>query len=136
MSASGDGTVVFAGLKGQYGKLIIVKHKGGYSTYYGHLSRIKAKIRKGSRIDQGQVIGYVGQTGLATGPHLHYEMRINNRAVNPLSVKIPHGKAVPKELMAEFTKLRYAMNVHLASISNAMIAADKGLKKPPVKKEG
>ncbi|OGW26185.1 MAG: hypothetical protein A2X59_03040 [Nitrospirae bacterium GWC2_42_7] len=116
--------------------MIIVKHNGGYSTYYGHLSRINTKIRKGSRIDQGQVIGYVGQTGLATGPHLHYEMRINNRAVNPLSVKIPHGKAVPKELMAEFIRSRDSMNVKLASISTTTIVSEKVQQKPADKKDG
>src|SRR4030042_2525714 len=100
VSTIGDGKVIFAGYKGQYGKLVIIKHPNGYKTYYGHLSRIGKDIKGGKKIQQGQVIGYVGSTGLATGPHLHYGMRINNRPVNPLSIKIPRGKSVPEILMA------------------------------------
>ncbi|MDA8337834.1 MAG: peptidoglycan DD-metalloendopeptidase family protein, partial [Nitrospiraceae bacterium] len=74
VSAIGDGTVVFAGKKGQYGNLVIIKHPNGYKTYYGHLSRFGG-IKSGTKVRQGQIIGYVGSTGLATGPHLHYEMR-------------------------------------------------------------
>jgi murein DD-endopeptidase MepM/ murein hydrolase activator NlpD len=115
VSVAGDGSVIFSGRKGQYGNLVIVKHRNGYKTYYGHLSRIARNVRTGSGIDQGQVIGYVGSTGLATGPHLHYEMRINDRPVNPLSVKIPHGSALPRELMAGFTEFRDDMNIRFAS---------------------
>ena len=85
VSAAGDGTVVFAGRKGQYGNLVILRHGNGYKTYYGHLSRIAGGIRPGKKVQQGDLIAYVGMTGLATGPHLHYEMRINDRfpAVSP-----------------------------------------------------
>jgi murein DD-endopeptidase MepM/ murein hydrolase activator NlpD len=88
VSSVSDGKVVFAGRKGQYGKFIMVRHRNGYKTCYGHLSRIGKGVRKGKSVEQGEVIGYVGSTGLATGPHLHYEIRINDRPVNPLAVKL------------------------------------------------
>lgn len=130
VSASGDGTVVFAGRKGQYGKLVVLRHRNGYKTYYGHLSRMGKGIRGGAKVDQGAVIGYVGATGLATGPHLHYEMRLNNRPVNPLSVKVPRGTAIPKGLMADFGRVAGSMERELASISaenHGVSAGPKGL---------
>jgi murein DD-endopeptidase MepM/ murein hydrolase activator NlpD len=69
--------------------MIILKHQGDYSTVYGHLNGFAAGIRKGSRVSQGDTIGYVGQTGLATGPHLHYEFRVNSQQVNPLALTLP-----------------------------------------------
>lgn len=115
VSVSGGGKVVFSGYKGQYGKLVVVKHRNGYKTYYGHLSRIAKGIKTGRQMEQGQLIGYVGSTGLATGPHLHYEMRINNKPVNPLSIKIPRGKYIPKKMMADFIRLRNNVNTKFAS---------------------
>jgi murein DD-endopeptidase MepM/ murein hydrolase activator NlpD len=123
VSASGDGTVVFVGKKGGYGNLVEVRHGNGYTTYYGHLSRIREGIRRGKKVKQGEVIAYVGSTGLSTGPHLHYEMRINNRPLNPMSVKIPHGGAVPKKELAAFRKIRSMMDERLASIPSANFAA-------------
>lgn len=117
VSAIGDGTVIFAGSKGQYGNLVIIKHLKGYKTYYGHLSKIKRGIKKGTKVSQGQIIGYVGSTGLATGPHLHYEMRINNKPVNPFTVKPRPGMYIPKGFMAEFRNFRNQMDTRLASIS-------------------
>ena len=127
VSVSGDGTVLFAGRKGGYGNLVIVRHRNNYKTYYGHLSRIRRGIARGKKVTQGQLIGYVGATGMATGPHLHYEMRINDRAVNPLSIKIPHGKAIPGSLMAEFRNVQGAMEGKLASIpaANFMVSERK-----------
>ncbi len=137
VSAAGDGTVLFSGRKGQYGNLIIVRHSNGYKTYYGHLSRIGKGVRKGTRVDQGEVIGYVGATGLATGPHLHYEMRVNNRPINPLSLKIPHGKAIPASLMADFRKFKNEMDVKLASIPAASyLLTEKKEETIPHQKEG
>lgn len=115
VSVAGDGEAVFVGNKGQYGKLVIIKHRNGYKTYYGHLSRIAKGIRIGRRAEQGQIIGYVGSTGLATGPHLHYEMRINDKPVNPLSVKIPQGESVPEKMMADFVRLKNDANTQFAS---------------------
>ncbi|UIF87896.1 M23 family metallopeptidase (plasmid) [Cupriavidus necator] len=85
--ATSDGTVDFVGQQTGYGSIVILKHDGGYSTYYAHLSGF-ADIRPGQHVTQGQVIGYVGQTGRATGPHLHYEFRFNDVAQNPLSVML------------------------------------------------
>jgi murein DD-endopeptidase MepM/ murein hydrolase activator NlpD len=129
VSAAGDGTVAFAGRRGQYGKLIIMRHRNGYETYYGHLSRIAKGLHRGEKVSQGQLIGYVGSTGMATGPHLHYEMRINHRPVNPLSIKIPHGTPVPRNSLAEFRKLRDRMENRLTSIS---VDADVALVEAPV----
>lgn len=86
--ATGDGVVHIIGRQRGYGKVIYIKH-GKYMTVYGHLSAFKRGLKKGDRVKQNQVIGYVGQTGLATGPHLHYEFRINGSHVNPLSAKLP-----------------------------------------------
>src|SRR5690606_12180726 len=73
IKASSDGVVKFAGQKGGYGNVIILEHQNGISTVYGHLSRFVAGLRKGMKVSQGEIIGFVGMTGLATGPHLHYE---------------------------------------------------------------
>jgi murein DD-endopeptidase MepM/ murein hydrolase activator NlpD len=116
VSAVGEGTIQFAGYKGQYGKLVIIKHTNGWKTYYGHLSQISKSIRRGKKIHQGQVVGRVGSTGLATGPHLHYELRINNKPLNPLSVKMPRGKPIPENLLAEFRTFKSQMDAQFASI--------------------
>lgn len=116
VSAAGDGTIHFAGHQGQYGKLVIVKHRNGYKTYYGHLSRFGKGIKNGVPVDQGRVIGYVGATGLATGPHLHYEMRIDNKPVNPMSQKIPQGSAISKTMVVPFGQFRDHMDTELASV--------------------
>lgn len=123
VSAIGDGTVVFAGKKGQYGNLVIVKHPNGYKTYYGHLSKIGRGVKNGTKVEQGETIGNVGSTGLATGPHLHYEVRINNKPVNPLTIKIPKGAPVPVKLMADFTKMKSEMNSRIALIAPDMFAS-------------
>lgn len=114
---TGDGVVRFAGRKGQYGKLVIVRHPNGYKTYYGHLSGISSGITKGKKVKQGEIIGNVGATGVATGPHLHYEMHIENRPVNPLTVKLPKGKAIPEKQQAEFNRMKEGMQMRLAAIS-------------------
>ena len=115
--ATGDGVVRFAGHKGQYGKLVIVRHPNGYKTYYGHLSGISSGITTGKKVKQGDIIGNVGATGVATGPHLHYEMHIGNRPVNPLTVRLPKGKAIPENQLAEFNRMKEGMQMRLAAIS-------------------
>jgi len=116
VSAVGSGTVIFSGHKGQYGNLVIIRHPNNWKTYYGHLSRIAKGVKKGGKIMQGQVIGFVGSTGLATGPHLHYELRIGNKPTNPLTVKMPPGKSVPDTLIGEFMAFRNQMDLRIASI--------------------
>lgn len=85
VKSASKGTISFVGTKGGYGKVIQVKHDSGYMTLYAHLSRF-AKIKKGQKVNQGQVIGYVGSTGMSTGPHLHFGVYLNNKAINPASV--------------------------------------------------
>lgn len=87
--ATGDGTISFAGWQNGYGNVIIIEHAGGYSTVYAHQSRLAAGMAKGRRVSQGEMIGYVGSTGWATGPHLHYEFRVKGVPVDPLSASLP-----------------------------------------------
>lgn len=89
VKATGDGTVEFVGTQGGYGKVVILRHQSRYTTVYGHLSGFAAGIRKGARVTQGDVIAFVGATGLASGPHLHYEFRINEIHQNPLAITLP-----------------------------------------------
>ena len=91
--ASGDGKVIFVGRKGGFGRTVILRHGSTYTTLYAHMSRYTKGMRPGRRVQQGQLIGYVGSSGLATGPHLHYEFRVRNVHRNPLTVKLP--KAAP-----------------------------------------
>ena len=100
-----DGLVAFAGWKGGYGRLVEVRHDPTHTTRYGHLSRFAEGIRKGTRIKQGQKVGFVGASGLATGPHLHYEMRVNGNPTNPLAVKLMPAEPIPKKDLADFRKL-------------------------------
>lgn len=89
--AAGDGMVDFAGTQGGYGNIVVVKHWNNYSTAYAHMSRIASGMRKGTKVSQGDVIGYVGSTGWSTGPHLHYEFRVNNQPRDPMSIDIPNA---------------------------------------------
>ncbi|MFZ5997024.1 MAG: peptidoglycan DD-metalloendopeptidase family protein [Nitrospirota bacterium] len=123
VSTVGTGKVIFAGKRGSYGKLVIVRHRNGYETYYGHLSRIAKGIKRGTVLEQGQVIGYVGATGLATGPHLHYEMRSNGRAVNPSSIRMADGEPIPRHRRSAFIDFKRIMDTRLASISPPVVVA-------------
>jgi len=100
--ASGDGKVIFAGTKGGYGRAIIIQHGGRYTTLYGHLNGYARGIRSGKRVKQGQIIGYVGSSGLATGPHLHYEFRVNGVHRNPLTVRLPEAKPILPSYLESF----------------------------------
>lgn len=115
VSSVGDGRVVFAGYKKSYGRFVEIKHPNGYKTCYGHLSKIKKGISRGKTVEQGEIIGYVGATGLATGPHLHYEFKVGNKPVNPLKAQIPNGISVPETLLPQFAKSREIMDKRLAS---------------------
>lgn len=100
--ATGDGKAVFVGLRGGYGNAIELQHGNRFSTLYGHLSRFASSLRPGSRVHQGQVIGYVGQTGLATGPHLHYEFRIDGVHRNPLTAQFPDAAPIAAQYKQDF----------------------------------
>lgn len=102
IKATGDGVVEFAGKQGGYGNLVVIRHQGRFTTHYGHLNGFAAGIRKGARVNQGDIVGYVGKTGWATGPHLHYEFRINNVHQNPLAVALPSAPPLAPQQMAEF----------------------------------
>ena len=102
--ATANGTVAVSTRQGGYGKLIILKHSGQYSTAYAHLSAFAKGLRKGKRVNQGDIIGYVGSTGLATGPHLHYEFRINGVQRNPLRVVMPAAIPLAAKNVPAFNK--------------------------------
>lgn len=119
VSAPADGTVEFAGHKGANGNLVVLRHPNGYKSYYGHLSGFGKKIKAGTRVTQGQVIGYVGSTGLATGPHLDYRVKLNGVHINPLKLKSPPATRIPGSLMADFRALVADMDGSLASITSA-----------------
>ena len=104
VKASGDGRVVFAERKGGYGRTVVLKHGSVYTTLYAHLSRFAKGIRPGNRVQQGQIIGYVGSTGLATGPHLHYEFRVRGTHRDPLSVKLPRAAPLAEAYMEDFRR--------------------------------
>lgn len=100
--ATGDGKVDFVGTKGGYGRTVILSHGGKYTTLYAHMSRFKKGMRSGQRVKQGQTIGYIGSSGLATGPHLHYEFRVNGVHHNPLTVALPKAEPLNAKYMADF----------------------------------
>ena len=100
--ATAAGRILSIRRRGGYGKTVVIKHGGNYSTLYAHLSRYGRSIRVGSYVEQGQIIGYVGSTGLATGPHLHYEFRVNDVHRNPLTFKFPRAQSIKAEYMQEF----------------------------------
>jgi len=102
VKSTSDGTVDFIGNQGGYGRVVILRHQGRYTTLYGHLSGFAQGIHKGSRVSQGDVIGYVGSSGWATGPHLHYEFRINDVHQNPLSVALPTALPLTAQQIATF----------------------------------
>lgn len=118
-----DGTVESAGWQGGYGNLIVIRHQGNYSTAYGHLSGFSAGIRKGSRIRQGDTIAYVGQTGLATGPHLHYEFRVNSQQVNPLAITLPTPAPLAAPQMARFKAASAPLRAQLELAKQIQVAA-------------
>jgi len=99
--ATGEGTITFAGKQNGYGNVVFIQHRSGYSTVYAHQSKIAPGIKKGVAVAQGQLIGYVGSTGWATGPHLHYEFRIGGKPVDPLKVKLPESRPLdPRQVQA------------------------------------
>lgn len=120
--AAGDGVVAFAGHQGGYGNTVVIKHGHGYSTLYGHMQRIHKGIHAGVHVTQGQIIGYVGQSGLATGPHLHYEIRINGVPKNPMTVALPEAKPIANRYMADFKAKASSWLARLTMITRTHLA--------------
>jgi murein DD-endopeptidase MepM/ murein hydrolase activator NlpD len=104
--ASGNGVIEKADWEGGYGKYIRIRHANGYETAYGHMSAFARGMEPGKKVRQGQVIGYVGSTGLSTGAHLHYEILINGRFVDPMKIKLPRGRVLEGQLLAGFDQER------------------------------
>ncbi|MDA9196075.1 peptidoglycan DD-metalloendopeptidase family protein [Gammaproteobacteria bacterium] len=100
--ATGSGSVEFVGVRNGCGKEIVLKHTNDYSTRYCHLNKFESKVKEGRKIQQGQVIGYVGSTGLATGPHLHYEFKIGNKHTDPVKIKLPSAEPLSSKLKMDF----------------------------------
>ena len=121
--AVGDGIVEFAGRQGGYGNLVIVRHDSRHSTWYAHLKAFGRGIRSNARVAQGDTLGQVGQTGWATGPHLHYEFRIAGAARNPLSVPLPAGTPVARQDMAAFRAHAQALTAQLDLLASSQVAA-------------
>src|SRR6185369_3352038 len=95
VKAVGDGVVTSAGREGGYGNVVMIRHVNGYSTRYAHLSRFAAGVRAGRRVNMGEVVGYVGMTGLATAPHLHYELRLNGKPIKYKDANLPTAPPLP-----------------------------------------
>lgn len=124
--AAGSGTVVEAGRKGSYGNYIRIRHGNGYETAYAHLSRYAGGIKKGTRVRQGQIIGYVGDTGRVTGPHLHYEILVNGTQVNPMNVKVATGRKLTGAELALFVDERARIDTLVASLPLERMLAEAG----------
>jgi murein DD-endopeptidase MepM/ murein hydrolase activator NlpD len=100
--AAGNGTVEKAGWESGYGKFVLIRHNNGYESAYGHMSAFARNVDEGTRVRQGQVIGFVGSTGLSTGSHVHYEIRVNGRFVDPMRIKLPRGRELQGPILAGF----------------------------------
>jgi murein DD-endopeptidase MepM/ murein hydrolase activator NlpD len=114
--AAGNGTIDEIGLKGGYGKYVRIRHANGYQTAYGHMTAFARGLNVGSRVRQGQIIGFVGSTGLSTGAHVHFEILINDRFVNPMTVKLPRGRVLDGTSLAIFEKGREQLDALMAQV--------------------
>ncbi|HXV82786.1 MAG TPA: peptidoglycan DD-metalloendopeptidase family protein [Candidatus Binatia bacterium] len=119
--AIGRGRVVFAGWRKGYGKVVDIRHSGGYTSRYAHFSRFAAGMKRGKTVDAGDVVGYVGQTGHATGPHLHFEFLRNGQKINFLSLRLPRNQRLAGEDLQRFQRLRSERQVLLRSGDNQVV---------------
>ncbi len=119
--AAGAGKIVYRGKQSGYGNVVIVQHQGKFTTLYGHMSRFAAG-KVGQHVSQGQVIGYVGMTGLATGPHLHYEFRVNGMHRDPLTVTLPKQEPLPASELARFNKGSSALLARIKMVETVHLA--------------
>ena len=122
VKVTSDGVVAFVGRQHGYGNVVMVDHQGHFTTVYGHLSRFAGGLHKGQHVVQGQLIAYVGMTGLATGPHLHYEFRINGVQRDPLKVALPDGKPISDTQKAAFEQATSGLFAELDTFRNIRIA--------------
>ena len=122
--ASGNGVLEKVGLEGGYGKYIRIKHNNGYETAYGHMSAFAKGMEIGKRVRQGQVIGFVGTTGMSTGPHVHYEILVNGRFVDPMRIKLPRGRALEGPIMNGFEKERDRLDTMMSGHGAAAHISD------------
>jgi len=125
IKAAGDGKVIFRGVKGGYGNTVVLQHGSNITTLYAHLSKFRKGVSNGSRVKQGQTIGYVGKSGLATGPHLHYEFRINGAHRNPLTVKLPDAAPIPAKYKAEFMQQSQQLLAQLDLFKRVQVASNR-----------
>ena len=114
--AAGNGRIVYRGRNGSFGKYIKIRHNSQYKTAYAHLRSFRRGVTSGSRVKQGQIIGYVGSTGTATGPHLHFEVIVGGRQVNPLRVRLPSGRKLKGKQLAAFHAMRGALTHRMADL--------------------
>lgn len=124
--ASGNGMIEKVGWEGGYGKYIRVKHNNGYETAYGHMSAYAKGMEPGKRVRQGQVIGFIGSTGLSTGAHVHYEILVNGRFVDPMRVKLPRGRSLEGPMMASFEKARDQIDTQMSQRGAARVSDATG----------
>jgi murein DD-endopeptidase MepM/ murein hydrolase activator NlpD len=122
--ASGNGVVEKVGWEGGYGKYVRLKHNNGYETAYGHMSAFAKGLEVGKRVRQGQVIGFVGSTGVSTGAHVHYEILVNGRFVDPMRVKLPRGRSLDGALLASFEKERDRLDTMMTNRGTAARVSD------------
>jgi len=122
VKAAGDGKIIWRARKGGYGKAVIIQHGNRYSTLYGHLKSYNRKAKRNRMIKQGQIIGYVGSTGRATGPHLHYEFRVNGVHRNPLTIKLPSASPIDKKYLSDFLAKSRPLISQLELIKNVNVA--------------
>ncbi|MCW8945353.1 MAG: peptidoglycan DD-metalloendopeptidase family protein [Sedimenticola sp.] len=122
IKAAGDGRVIFRGTKGGYGRTVILRHGSQYTTLYAHMSKYRSSVKNGTRVRQGQVIGYVGKSGLATGPHLHYEFRVNGVHRNPLTIKLPAAEPLAKKYKSRFNTVSTPLLAQLDLVAKTMVA--------------
>ena len=126
--AAGSGVIREAGWKGSFGRYIRIRHNATYGTAYAHLSRIAPNIRPGSLVKQGEIIGYVGSTGRSTGAHLHYEVMVNNRQVNPMTVRLPTGERIDDQHLPAFRKTVATIDQEVLSYGTIRFAGDVTIK--------
>jgi len=122
IKATGDGRVTFIGNKGGYGRAVVIKHGSSYETLYAHMSRFRPGLGHGSRVQQGQVIGYVGSSGLATGPHLHYEFRVNGVHRDPRKVVLPRATSLPRQHVEHFKASSAPLLTQLDALNRSQVA--------------